>query len=161
MQSREALYIWRARYISFTIAAGGFRPALPLGNARSPNSCGRLSLNSPTRPPTKLQRENQARVLPAWKKRKKKKKGIGVIPYGVQGLAPSRGTGDAESLNHQIGNISIYCVVFASISAVVGTFYPSPREVWDSGWGLLVSSALGGDRIVYLSKHTKRIQNFI
>ena len=70
--------------------------------------------------------------------------------FGVQGLAPSRGTGDAESLNHQIGNIFIYCVVFASISAVVGTFYLSPREVWDSGWGLLVLSALGGDRIVYL-----------
>ena len=59
-------------------------------------------------------------------------------------------TGDTESLDHQIVNISIYCVVFASISAVVGTFYPSPREVWDSGWGLLVSSVLGGDRIVYL-----------
>ena len=31
MQSREALYIWRALYISFTIAAGGFRPALSVG----------------------------------------------------------------------------------------------------------------------------------
>ena len=45
--------------------------------------------------------------------------------YGVQGLAPSRETGDAESLYHQIVNISIYCVVCASLSAVVGTFYPS------------------------------------
>jgi hypothetical protein len=50
---------------------------------------------------------------------------------GVQGLAPSRETGDTESLDHQIVNISIYCVVFASLSAVVGTLYPSPREAWN------------------------------
>ena len=126
MQSREALYIWRARYISFTIAAGGFRPALPLGNARSPNSCGRLSLNSPTRPPTKLQKGKPGKGSPRLEKKKK----IGVIPYGVQGLAPSRGTGDAESLNHQIGNIFTYCVFFASISAVVGTFNPRSQDLY-------------------------------
>ena len=67
-------------YISFSIAAGGnpacafFRRGEPArGNARSPNSRGRLSLNSQTRPPTKL-KEKRTGVLPVPKKRKRKKK---------------------------------------------------------------------------------------
>jgi hypothetical protein len=58
--------------------------------------------------------------------------------------------GSQSPPNHQIRDIFIFCDVFASVSAVFGTFYPSPREAWNSGWGLLVLSALGGDRIVYL-----------
>ena len=42
-QSREALYIWPALYISFAIAAGGFRPALSIGEVS-------LAVEMPGRP---------------------------------------------------------------------------------------------------------------
>ena len=153
-QSREALFLLRISTIFPLLSSWGVRPAPSSGaikhcrSARSPSSRGRLSLNLTTGPATKHQKGKPGKGSPRLEKIKKRKSKLGL--YGVQGLASSRRTGDAESLHHQMGDMSIYCVVFANLSAVVGAFCPSPREAWNSGWGLLVSSALGGDRSVDL-----------